>query len=69
MAERKEIHEAINNWNQQKIEVFLHQKNIEWKFNPPGALYMGGVWEQVICLVRKIFRVLLREQLVSGDAM
>ena len=25
----REIREAINDWNQQKIEVFLHQKNIE----------------------------------------
>ena len=66
--ERK-IHEAINSWNQQKIEGFLHQKNIEWKFNPPGALHMGGVWERVICSVRKILRVLLREQLVSGEAL
>ena len=65
----REIREAINDWNQQKIEVFLHQKNIEWKFNPPGASHMGGVWERVIRSVRKILRVLLREQLVSGEAL
>jgi len=31
----REIREAISSWNQQKIEGFLHQKNVEWKFNPP----------------------------------
>lgn len=30
---------------------------------------MGGVWERVIHLVRKILRILLREQLISGEAL
>ena len=68
-GEEREMCEAIDNWNQQNIEFFLHQKNIEWKFNPPGASHVGGVWERIIRSVRKILRVLLREQLVSGEAL
>ena len=30
---------------------------------------MGGVWERIIRSVRKILRTLLREQLVSGEAL
>ena len=30
---------------------------------------MGGVWERIIRSVRKILRVLLREQLVSGEGL
>ena len=30
---------------------------------------MGGVGERVICSVRKILRVLLREQLVTGEVL
>ena len=37
----REIRKAINDWKQQKNEVFLHQKNIEWKFNPPWSLAHG----------------------------
>ena len=39
----REIREAINGWNRQKIEGFLHQKNIEWKFNipPPWSITHG----------------------------
>ena len=44
----REIREASNNWNKQKIEVFLHQNNIKWKFNFSGASHVGGVWERMI---------------------
>ena len=65
----RELREAVDSWNQQKIKSFLHQRNIDWKFNPPGASHMGGVWERIIRSVRKILRALLREQLVSGEAL
>ena len=54
----REIPEALDNWNQQKVEFFLHQKNIKRKFNFPEASHMGGVWERMIRSVRKILRAL-----------
>ena len=39
----REIRESISNWNQQKIESYLHRKIIERKFNPPGA---SQLWEE-----------------------
>ena len=51
----REIPEALNNWNQQKVEVFLHQENIKRKFN---------FHERMIRLVRKILRALFKQQLV-----
>lgn len=68
-AGEKEIWDAINTWNHQKIEKFLQQKDIKWKFNPPGASHIGGVWERVIRSVRKVIRCLTKEQLVSGEAL
>ena len=65
----RELREAAVNWNQQKIRSFLLQRNIDWKFNPPEASQMGGVWERIIRSVRKILRVLLREQLLSGEVL
>ena len=65
----RELREAVVNWNQQKIKSFLLQRNIDWKFNPPVASQMGGVWERIIRSVRKILRVLLGEQLVSGEVL
>ena len=39
----KELREAINAWNQEKIHEFLLAKNTEWIFNPPAASHHGGV--------------------------
>lgn len=39
----KELKEAIEGWNQQKVNSFCGQKKIEWIFNPPAATHMGGV--------------------------
>ena len=41
-----------------------HQKNIKRKFNFPEVSHMGGVWERMIRLVRKILRALFKQQLV-----
>ena len=65
----RELREAVDSWKQQKINSFLLQRNIDWKFNPPGASHMGGVWERIIRAVRKVLRVLLRELLVSREAL
>ena len=60
----REIPEALDNWNQQKIEFFLHQKNIKRKFNFPEASHMRGVWERMIRSVRKVLGALFKQQLV-----
>ena len=68
-AGEREIREAINDWNHRKIEKFLQQRNIDWRFNPPRASLMGGVWERIIRSARKVLGSLLRDQLVSGEAL
>ena len=44
-----------------KIAEKLRKQQIDWRFNPPGASHMGGVWERQIRTVRRIFSTLLRE--------
>ena len=67
-AER-ELKEAIEGWNQQKINSFCGQKMIEWIFNPPAASHMGGIWERMIRSVRQILRAMLKEQVVSDEVL
>lgn len=68
-AGEKEIRTSINDWNQRAINEFLRQRNITWKFNPPSASHMGGVWERLIRSIRKILKALLGQQLVNDEML
>ena len=44
------------------VKSFLTSNKIVWKFNPPHASHMGGVWERMIGVSRRILdSMLLRE--------
>ena len=58
---RRELREAINEMDQKEITEKLRQQNIDWKFNPPAASHMGGVWERQIRTTRRILDTLLHE--------
>ena len=65
VAADKELKESIKKWNSKKIEDALLQKNIEFKFNPPGASHHGGVWERQIRTIRKVLSGLTKEQAIK----
>ncbi|VDI59907.1 Hypothetical predicted protein [Mytilus galloprovincialis] len=46
-AER-EMREEIERWNIDKINDFMLQKSIKWKFNPPAASHFEGLEERLI---------------------
>ena len=39
---KRELCEAVCDWNQSKIHDFLLARNIKWIFNPPARSYHGG---------------------------
>ncbi|XP_028413969.1 uncharacterized protein LOC114536827 [Dendronephthya gigantea] len=65
----REIHSAIDDWNQQKIQRFLLQQNVKWIFNPPSGSHHGGVWERCIRTARKILLALLKQQTVDDECL
>ena len=65
----RELREAIEGWNQNKIGEFLLQRNVRWKFNPPGGSHHGGVWECCIRTVRKVMGVLPKEQILDDEGL
>ena len=67
-AER-EIRQSMKDWNQTKIHDYLHQRGIQWKFNPPAASHMGGIWERSIRTVRKVLCFVMKEQTVDDEAL
>ncbi len=67
-AER-ELRESIEAWNSSHIEEHLKQQGIKWKFNPPHASHMGGVWERQIRTVRRVLSALMREQQLDDERL
>ena len=57
----RELREAMEEMDHNEITEKLRQEQIDWKFNPPAASHMGGVWEQLKRTTRKILNTLLRE--------
>ena len=66
---RMQLRHALNEWNQHKISDFLHQKEIDWIFNPPAASHMGGAWERQIRTVRSVLRGLLCLQPLDDEGL
>ncbi|KAJ8002245.1 hypothetical protein DPEC_G00177900 [Dallia pectoralis] len=38
---------------------YLHNNGCTWEFNPPHASHMGGVWERMIGVIRRILDSML----------
>ena len=65
----RELRQAVQSWNSSKMHQFLQQTMIRWKFNPPTASHMGGVWERHIRTIRKLLSVLLNQQQLTDEAL
>ena len=59
----KEPKKAFKEMNDKKIQAFMQEFSgdwIKWKWNPPVASHMVGVWERQICSAWRILSLLLR---------
>ena len=65
----KELWEAIQDWNQEKIYEFLLAKNIKWAFNPPAGSHHSGIWERCIRITHKVMKALLQDQPLDDEGL
>ena len=65
----KELRDAVQQWNHQRINNFCAQREIKWTFNPPDASHMGGVWERMIQTAKRVLKALLKEQVVTDEVL
>ncbi|KAK3082438.1 hypothetical protein FSP39_009290 [Pinctada imbricata] len=55
---------------QTEVRDFLYESGTIWKFNPPHASHMGGSWERMIGLSRKILdAMLLQSKQLTHDIL
>ena len=47
----------------------LSKRGIDWQVNTLGASHRGGVWERIICSVRKILTALADKRPVSDECL
>lgn len=66
---QQELRRALQNWNQSQIYDHLLKKEITWKFNPPGASHMGGVWERQIRTIRAVLAGVVKQQTMDDEAL
>ncbi|XP_059931369.1 uncharacterized protein LOC132474599 [Gadus macrocephalus] len=64
---KRELQDAISNWNKEKIQNTMLQKGIQWTFNPPAASHHGEVWERLIRMVRQTLNSIAHEQPLDDE--
>lgn len=58
----RELKMSNTDSSSESIEGYLSEQNCSWVFNPPHASHMGGAWERMIGIARRILDCMLREQ-------
>ena len=56
-------------FDQRRIHNFLQERSVEWRFNPPAASHMGGVWERQIRTVRKVLDGVTKQQTMDDEGL
>ena len=58
---QNELKAAFGQMEKNRVELYMAQQGCEWVFNPPHASHMGGVWERIIGIARRIIDAMLQE--------
>ena len=67
-AER-ELGEWLKRLEQGRITEAMTEKKITWRFNPPASSHRGGIWERMICSVRKILNSVARRGSLNEESL
>ncbi|XP_053691802.1 uncharacterized protein LOC128740289 [Sabethes cyaneus] len=52
----RELKEALQQVNQDKLIEYFVTADTKWSFNPPASPHFGGVWERLVQSVKKVLK-------------
>lgn len=55
----RDLEANVINLDDRPLKNFLNESGINWVFNPPHASHMGGAWERMIGVTRRILDAVL----------
>ena len=59
----------LKDLDQSTISDHLNHKEIQWRFNPPYASHIGGIWERVIRSIKRVLSAICSEQALTDDVL
>lgn len=57
----KELHMFLTDPEEPNVRKYLGEEGCSWVFNPPHSSHMGGVWERMIGISRRILDSMLKQ--------
>ncbi len=65
----REMKEFLATWKKDLIEEHKKQREIVWKFNPPGAPHFGGIWEIMVRSCEKAMISILGNRTLKDETL
>ena len=65
----REIKEAIEHIDDEKVRNELLQRGCKWVFHPSGASHMSGVWERLVKAVKGSLRAIIGKDLIDEEVL
>lgn len=59
---KNELKQCLKDLDNSEIREKLSLKNVQWKFNSPGAPHQAGATERMIGSVKRTMRIIMNEQ-------
>ena len=65
----REIKEAIEQIDKEKVGRELQQRGCKWVFHPQGTSHMSGVWERLVKYVKRSLKAILGKDLINEEVL
>ena len=69
VAAERELRDEVKTINSEKVKSSMLLEAIDWRFTPPYAPHMGGVWERMVQSVKSTLKALITSRLLTDEEL